>query len=76
MIIFQKQNLLLIIAGIGFLIQKITAGSISILAHTIFTMAIIIWAYEEASTGVDVFRKLLGTAVLILMALSLLTQLQ
>lgn len=76
MVIFQKPNLLLIIAAIGFAISKVTGGAIHTLANTVFTMSIIIWAYEEATAGVNLFRKLLGAAVLVIMAVSLFNQLQ
>ena len=74
--IFQKPNPLFITAAIGYSIQWLTHGSISTLAYTVFTMAIVIWAYEEAATGVNPFRRLLGVAVLIAMMVSLFEQLQ
>lgn len=75
LIIFQKPNLLVIIAAAGFAVSKVTGGSIQQLARVVFTMAIIIWAYEEAATGVNLFRKLLGAVVLLITALSLFNQL-
>ena len=76
MTIFQKPNRLLIIAIIGFAISRITGGSAHLIASTVFTMAIIIWAYEEATQGVNVFRKLLGATVLVIIGVSLFGQLR
>ena len=76
MTIIQKPNLLLIVALAAYVLRWIPQPFISALANTVFTMAIIVWAYEEATTGVSTFRKLLGVAVLCLMALSLFRQLQ
>ena len=76
MIIFQKPNLLLIIAAIGYAVDKLTEGSIHLLASTAFTMAIIIWAYEEAAKGANLFRKLFGLAVLLIMGVLLFNQFQ
>ncbi len=76
MTIFQKPNFVLIIAAIGFAISTLTGDEIHNLANVIFIMAIIIWAYEESATGVNLFRKLLGATVLLFMAISLYKQLQ
>jgi hypothetical protein len=74
--VIQKPNLLLIVAGIAYVLRWIPQSLISAAANTVFTMAIIIWAYQEATTGVNAFRKLLGAAVLLVMAISLFKQLQ
>jgi len=75
MIIFQKPNALLIIAAVGFAIDTLTEGSIHLLASTVFTIAILMWAYEEVTMGVNLFRKLLGAAVILIMGVSLFNQL-
>lgn len=75
-IIFQKPNPPLIIAATGFVVSKLTSGPIQQLARVVFTVAIIIWAYEEVTMGVNLFRKLLGAVVLLIVAISLFSQLQ
>lgn len=40
-------------------------------ARAIFYVAITIWAYEEAASGVNGFRKALGVVALVLIAISI-----
>lgn len=65
MTFFQKPNPPLIAAGIGWVIEKFAKGEIQKFGLTIFLSAIIVWAYQELTTGVNLFRKILGGAVLI-----------
>jgi hypothetical protein len=76
MIIFQKPNASIIIAALGWVISKLVRGPIGTIGAVVFTIAIIIWAYEEAVHGVNWFRKSLGWVVLLLVALSLFMQLK
>ena len=76
MIIYQKPNRTIIIAAVGWVIGKLVMGPIGTIGNVAFTIAIIIWAYEEIVHGVNWFRKSLGYVVLIITALSLFMQLQ
>lgn len=66
MIIFQKPNKSLIIAMTALLISMISVGILQRISSSVYYIAIIIWAYEEISTGVNWFRKLLGSIVLLM----------
>jgi hypothetical protein len=76
MVIAQKPNLSIIIAALGWVIGKTTTGAFHSFGVTVSTIAIIIWAYQEAATGVNWFRKALGVIVLLIVAYSLFTQLR
>jgi hypothetical protein len=76
MTIIQKPNSLLITALMGWLVSFLTSGLIQTLGHTVFTVAIIIWAYLELTKGANLFRKVLGGAVLIVISFSLFNQLR
>jgi hypothetical protein len=76
MIIFQKPNASIIIAALGWVISKLVRGPIGTMGNVVFTIAIIIWAYEETVHGVNWFRKSLGWIVLLLIAVSLFMQFQ
>lgn len=65
MTFFQKPNPPLIAAAVGFAIEKIADGDIQKFSLVLFISAIIIWSYQEVISGVNLFRKFLGTAVLI-----------
>lgn len=66
MVIFQKPNKSLIIAMTALLISMISVGILQRISSSVYYIAIIIWAYEEISTGVNWFRKLLGSIVLLM----------
>jgi hypothetical protein len=76
MIIYQKPNTSIIIAAVGWVIGKLVPGPIGVMGNVVFTIAIIIWAYEEIVHGVNRFRKFLGWIVLLLVAGSLFMQLK
>jgi len=66
MIIFQKPNFPLSLAIVGMLISKVPNLLIHKYGATLYTVAIIVWAYEELTTGVNRFRQVLGGTVLAL----------
>lgn len=76
MTIFQKPNLPLLAAAIGLGLSKLTPGLFHRIGATAFTIAIIIWSYEEATTGVNWLRKSIGVIVLAFIAYSLFIQLK
>jgi hypothetical protein len=65
--IFQLPNRPLWIALGGLLVARLTDDDSVIhdLSRAIFYVALTIWAYEEAATGVNGFRKALGVAALV-----------
>lgn len=71
----QLPNAPLSIAIAGLIISKISSGLLYKLSITVYTIAIIVWAYEEITSGVNWFRRLLGLVVLLLTAYSLFNQL-
>ncbi len=71
----QLPNPPLIVAIVGLLISKVSSGILHKLGATVYTIAIIIWAYEEITSGVNWFRRLLGVIVLLTVAYSLFNQL-
>lgn len=73
--LIQLPNLSLIIAALGFVASKATNGIVHKLGSVVFTVAIIIWAYQEISSGINWFRKLLGVAILTAISFSLFKQL-
>lgn len=75
MTIIQKPNLPLTIAIFGFLTSKFTSGVFHKFGEVIYTVAIIVWAYQEITTGASWFRKLLGAVVLAVVSYSLFNQL-
>ncbi len=52
-----------------------TTGTLQTFGETLYIIAIIIWAYLEAADGVNLFRKVLGWAVIIWTFYSLYMQL-
>lgn len=66
MIIFQKPNKSLTIAMIAFVLSIVLTGIYQKISSSVYYIAIIIWAYQEVSTGVNWFRKLLGTVALLM----------
>lgn len=69
--IIQVPNAYLLMALTGLLISKLSIGFLHKVSLIIYTIAIIIWAYEEVISGVNWFRKLLGVATLLAVAYSL-----
>ncbi len=76
MTIAQKPNPPLIIALIGFVLSKFTHGVVHQIGSALFTVSIIIWAYQEITTGVNWFRKTLGWLILLAVSLSLILQMK
>jgi hypothetical protein len=66
MIILQKPNKYLYIMGGAWLVSNFTNGLLHSIANALFIIFGIIWAYEEITTGVNWFRKLLGITIMIL----------
>ena len=64
--LLQVPNAPLIIAISGLIISKVPNA---------YTIAIIIWAYEEITSGINWARKLLGLVVIFTVAYSLFNQL-
>jgi hypothetical protein len=75
MIIAQWPNLPLSVAIVGFLLSKYPDVTIHKIGSTTYIIAIIIWAYLEITSGVNLFRKILGVVVLLFTAFSLFKQL-
>lgn len=75
MILFQKPNFPLSIAIFGMLVSKVPVLLIHKYGAALYTVAIIIWAYEELTTGVNRFRQVLGGTVLALTFYTLFQQL-
>ncbi len=71
MTIFQKPNPPLIAAAIGFVIEKIADGDIQKFGAVLSISSLIIWSYQELTTGVNLFRKILGAIVLIITLIKL-----
>ncbi len=71
MTIIQKPNPPLIAAGVGFLIGRFTAGTLHKIGITLFTATLIIWSYQEMTSGINWLRKLLGGVILLIMLINL-----
>lgn len=65
MVIYQKPNKELMFAGSGFLVSLITHGILHFCALIVFTLFGLIWAYEEITSGVNWFRRMLGVLALL-----------
>jgi hypothetical protein len=74
MTIFQIPNPPLIAAGIGFLIEKFADGDIQKSGSVMFIASLIIWSYVELTTGVNLFRKILGGIIFVFILLRLFNQ--
>ena len=64
MIIVQKPNLPLVAALTGLAFGKLTGGVSQVAGNTLYTVAIIIWALLEITSGANMFRRLLGVIVI------------
>lgn len=76
MIIFQKPNPPLMAAGGGFVVSLLTHGPFHRLGNLFFYVFILIWSYQEMTSGVNWFRKLFGLIILIAVAFGLYQQLR
>lgn len=66
-VIAQFPNRFLWAMMVAWPISYFTTGYWSSLARAIFYAAAVVWAYEEIVHGVNWFRKLLGTTVMVLL---------
>ncbi|MGB3094935.1 MAG: hypothetical protein WBB49_03565 [Microgenomates group bacterium] len=73
--LLQVPNAPLIIAISGLIISKVPNVLLHKLGATTYTIAIILWAYEEITSGINWARKLLGLVVIFTVAYSLFNQL-
>lgn len=71
----QLPNTALIVAIVALIISKISFGLLHKISVTVYTITIIIWAYEEIKSGVNWFRRLLGLVIILGVAYSLFNQL-
>ena len=68
----QFPNPPLIVALVAVLVSWIAGeGSVYDVARAVFYVALTVWAWEEATRGVNLFRKALGAAGLIYVVVSL-----
>lgn len=72
MTILQKPNLPLTLWAIATIVKKLTSGQLENLADSVAIGAITLWAVMELFQGVNIFRRLLGLAVLTMTLRSLL----
>lgn len=75
MTIFQIPNAQLIIAVIGYLLDKFTSGAVQKTGFMVYILAITVWSYLEITQGVSLFRKILGGVVMIITAINLFNRL-
>jgi hypothetical protein len=60
---FPNPPLLLALAGWG--VGAATGGTARDVARAVFNVGLAVWALEEAASGVNWFRRLLGVGVLV-----------
>lgn len=72
--ILQVPNAPLIIAISGLIVSKVPNILLHKLGATTYTIAIIIWAYEEITSGINWIRRLLGLVVIFTVVYSLFNQ--
>jgi hypothetical protein len=70
---FPNPPLLLALAGWG--LAAVAAGAAHDIGRAVFTVGLGIWALEEAVSGVNWFRRLLGLGVFVLIVAGLVTKL-
>jgi hypothetical protein len=71
-IIFQFPNKFLWIMIGAWLLSWFSKGLIFSISRTVFYIAGIIWAYEEIANGVNLFRRILGGVVLMVIGFGML----
>jgi hypothetical protein len=64
-VIFQFPNKPMWVLAAAWLVSYFSSGLISSVSRTVFYIAGIIWAYEEITDGVNLFRRILGLAALL-----------
>jgi hypothetical protein len=69
----QFPNRPLLIALAALLVSRLTDDShgVNDVAHAVFYVALTVWAYEEAASGVNGFRKAIGAIALLLIVVSI-----
>ena len=72
--IIQFPNVPLIVAFVSSGLSMITVGVLGATSTAVYYIAIIIWAYEEVSHGVNWFRVGLGSFVAVYILYSLVTR--
>jgi hypothetical protein len=73
--IAQFPNPPLLLAGAGWGLAAATGGTSHDVGRVLFTVGLAVWALEEMAAGVNWFRRLLGTGVLVWIVASLAGQL-
>jgi hypothetical protein len=63
--IAQFPNPPLLVALAGWALAAVTDGTPHDVARVVFTLGLTVWALEEAASGVNRFRRLLGAGVLV-----------
>jgi len=63
--IAQFPNPPLLIAFAGWLLGAVANGKAHDVGRSIFTLGLAVWAWEEATDGVNWFRRVLGAGVLV-----------
>jgi hypothetical protein len=60
------------VALVALLMARLTegAGTVNDLARAVFYVALTVWAYEEAASGVNGFRRALGAVALVLIVVA------
>ena len=68
----QFPNPPLWVALAAFVVARLTggAGAVNDVARAVFYVALTVWACEEASSGVNGFRKTLGAVALVLIVVA------
>jgi hypothetical protein len=69
--IAQFPNPPLLVAFAGWGLAAVAGGTAHDVGRVVFILALAVWAAEEAVDGVNWFRRLLGMAVLVWIAVSL-----
>ena len=70
---FPNPPLLLALAGWG--VGAVTGGTAHDVGRVVFTLALAVWAVEEAVGGINWFRRLLGVVVLVWIVAGLVSEL-
>ena len=63
--IAQFPNPPLLLAFAGWALAAESGGTTHELGRAVFTVGLVVWAWEEATSGVNWFRRLLGAGALI-----------
>jgi hypothetical protein len=71
---FPNPPLLLAFAGLG--LASESSGTAHDLGRAVFTLGLAVWAWEEAVSGVNWFRRLLGAGALIWIVAGLASELR